>query len=168
MEGLTVIIPVPSGDPPQAFVYQNQFAPVPVIPPEMEISEESPGHTAIGFEIAAIAAVDKVFTVTVVLTHVVGAPQIPSALTKNVVLTDGVTVIAEPFPRIVPPQEAEYQNQFAPDPKNPPETDNIEDTPGQTEEGVEADDKAGIEKLFTIINLLKQNVVLQIPSTLMK
>jgi hypothetical protein len=67
----------------------------------------------------------------------------------------------------VPPHEPMYQFQFAPVPRLPPDLDKVDGNPWQTGEFAEAD-KAGDDKVLTVITTLKQSVVLQIPEARIK
>ena len=73
----------------------------------------------VGFGVIDI--VGWVFTVTVTLAQPV-VLQVPSALTKYVVVAVGVTVMLAPVPTAVPPQLALYHLQLAPVPNEPPLT----------------------------------------------
>ena len=71
---------------------------------------------------ALVGAVDRVFTVTTTDAQVV-LLQSPSALTKYVVVTDGVTVIDDPLPIEAPlPQPPAYHFHEAFVPNEPPVT----------------------------------------------
>jgi hypothetical protein len=55
--------------------------------------------------------------------------HVPSALTKYVVEATGETVIDDPDPTALPPQDALYHLQVAPVPRLPPFTDKVVDCP---------------------------------------
>ncbi len=57
--------------------------------------------------------------------------QVPSALTKYVVVELGETVILVPEPAEVPPHDDVYHLQLAPVPKLPPLTDSVVFLPRQ-------------------------------------
>ena len=98
------------------------------------------------------------------LAHVV-VPQIPSALTKEVVGDVGLTLIEFPEPIIVPnPQPPAYQNQLSPGARTPPETVKVERLPGQTFRLVAFTNVGAVEIGSTIIVVEKQVVVLHGPS----
>jgi hypothetical protein len=63
----------------------------------------------------------------------------------------------------VPPHEPEYQYQFAPVPKLPPEILIVAELPGQIGEVPEAD-AGSVDTVLTSIVVLTQVVELQIPS----
>ena len=70
---------------------------------------------------AAMVIVGCVFTVTVTLAQVV-VLQVPSALTKKVVVTFTLVTSDAPVPTAVPPQVPLYHLQVAPVPSVPPVT----------------------------------------------
>ena len=57
--------------------------------------------------------------------------QVPSALTKYVVLTVGATVMLAPVPANVPPHDVVYHFQLAPVPRLPPLTERVVFLPRQ-------------------------------------
>jgi hypothetical protein len=57
--------------------------------------------------------------------------QVPSALTKYVVVAVGDTVMLAPVPADVPPHDDVYHFQLAPVPKLPPLTDSVVFLPRQ-------------------------------------
>ena len=76
-----MVAPVPSNVPivhePE---YHFQLPPVPKIPPLIESTEEFPGHTDDGLEVAVVAVVETVLSSTLAVTQNV-LPQVPSART---------------------------------------------------------------------------------------
>ncbi len=76
----------------------------------------------------------------------------------------GLTVILVPLPMDVPPQLLLYHFHSALLPKFPPLTRSVTDEPTQIESAVDRILIGAVEKLFTKIVLLKQAVVLQVPS----
>ena len=137
--------------PPQEVEYQFQLAPAPKVPPATDNMLRFPGQTVAGEPIAAAGVVDKLSTRIVILTQLV-VLQVPSALTKYVVVVEGLTIIELPLPIAVPaPQPPEYQYQSAPVPKNPPEMDRVVGRPAQTV-GFEAFKlEASLEFVFTLM-----------------
>jgi hypothetical protein len=71
--------------------------------------------------VVAMLIVGCTFTVTVTLAQVV-VLQVPSALTKYVVVLLTVSTSEAPVPTRVPPQLPLYHLQLAPDPSEPPLT----------------------------------------------
>ena len=78
----------------------------------------------------------------------------------------GLTFIDVPLPSGVPPQEPLYQFQLAPLPSTPPEMPSIKDEPEQIVSLFVVIRIAAVEVSLTVITLLTQVVVLQIPSAL--
>lgn len=152
--------------PPHEALYHIHLAPVPALPPEKLRVFEIPGQAGDVPDIDD-AAIDKVLTVMVAETHVV-VFDVPSALTKYVVVTFGEKDGDVPEPAVVPPHEPVYQYQFAPVPKLPPVNVNVEDVPGHIAEGDAEAEEAAIEPPLTIIVTLTQAVVLHNPSGLTK
>ena len=62
--------------------------------------------------------------------------HVPSALTKYVVEVVGEMVMVDPLPSRFPPHEPEYHTQFAPLPRLPEPTDNIDEFPEQMVAGL--------------------------------
>ena len=75
-----------------------------------------------------------------------------------------MTVMLSPEPRSVPPQEPLYQRQRALLPRLPPLTLSVVDVPLQTESRVAVMAVGAVDALLTLIDLLTQAVVLQVPS----
>jgi len=79
--GLLVIdTPVPAAVPPHEPVYQRHIAPVPNVPPETVRVDEVPEHTTCREAVAEVGAVEGLFTITVIVAHVV-VLHVPSART---------------------------------------------------------------------------------------
>ena len=137
--------------PPQEVAYQFQLAPAPKLPPATDNMLRSPGQTVEGELIAAAGAAERFSTRIVILTQLV-VLQVPSALTKYVVVDEGLTIIELPFPIAAPaPQPPEYQYQSAPVPRNPPEIVKVVGRPAQTV-GLEAFKlEASLELVFTLM-----------------
>ena len=91
-------IEVPLAHPP---AYHFHDAPVPNDPPTTLILVLPPTQIAGDAALAPVGAVDNVFTVTITDAHVVLLHS-PSALTKYVVVADGVTIIDGPVPIAAP------------------------------------------------------------------
>ena len=108
--------------PPHELEYQNQSAPVPVVPPEMSSEDEFPRQMIVWLPETIIAAVELSLTVIVTLEQLV-VLHIPSALAKYVEVCEGLTTNDKPLPKAVPPHEPLNQNQLAEVPKIPPETE---------------------------------------------
>ena len=94
--------------------------------------------------------------------------HIPSALTKYESVNCGVILSDVPLPIKAPPQELEYQNQFAAVPIVPPDIPSAVESPRQIMVFVPVTVIAVLELSFTKIVMLKQLVVLHIPSALVK
>ena len=137
------------------------------MPPEITIVVVSPSQIVV--EDAEIELTDVVvsFTVTKILRQVV-VLQIPSALTKYESVICGVIWRDVPLPRNDPPQEVEYQNQSAAVPVIPPVIPVDVESPMHIKVLVAEIAIAAVELSFTWIEMLKQLVVLQIPSALVK
>lgn len=69
-----------------------------------------------------------------------------------------------PVPTLVPPQLPRYQRQLPPVPKLPPDTLNVVDEPEQIVLLLALAEVARIEFVRTVIVLVRQAVVLQVPS----
>ena len=122
--------PVPTKVPPQLPEYQVQTAPVPNEPPDTDKVVGLPEQTGFIFADAPVGLVDDVLTVIVKEAQVV-VLQVPSDLTKYVVVLAGDTVIKAPVPIKVPPQVPEDQVHAAPVPNEPPLTVKVVDCPEQ-------------------------------------
>ena len=77
-----------------------------------------------------------------------------------------MTAIVVPFPSYNPPQLPLYQLQTEPTPNEPPDNTKVEDEPVQIVDGVPFAILAGVALVFKVIIVLKQLVVLHIPSAL--
>lgn len=155
--------PVPAIVPPQDAVYQFHVAPVPKEPPLTVKVTEDPKQTEDKLLIAVAGLLVSV-TVTAKLAHIV-LLQVPSALTKYVVLADGDTVTEVPEPTLVPPQEPLYHFHVAPAPSVPPETLSVVEVPKHIVEVPEME-VAGLEVSCTVIEVEIQAVELHVPSAL--
>ena len=89
--------------------------------------------------------------------------QVPSALTKYVVVAVGDTVMLAPVPADVPPHDDVYHLQLAPVPRLPPLTDSVVFFPRQIVL-VPLIEVAGNEVSCTVILILLQIVMLFVPS----
>ena len=78
----------------------------------------------------------------------------------------GVTVMLSPEPNKVPPQEPLYQRQRALLPRLPPLTFSVVLVPLHTESRVAVMEVGAVEAVFTLMDLLTQDVLLQVPSAL--
>ena len=114
------VVPVPMINPPQVPENQFHFAFVPRLPPFKFIVIEPPGQMTPGVKLTESGITDNVSTNTEILIHAV-VLQVPSALTKYVVVTVGDTEIVVSLPIMLLPQAEEYQCQLPPFPKAPPE-----------------------------------------------
>lgn len=76
----------------------------------------------------------------------------------------GFTASVGPVPKGVTPQAPLYQLQFAPAPNDPPATERILRSPGQTVEAELMIVVGSVERSSTRIVILAQLVVLQVPS----
>jgi len=157
---------VPADVPPQLPVYHFQLADVHRLPP-LILSVRFPPRQKVDDpeEFIAIAGTDVSFTVMVTLRHTL-LLQVPSALTKYVVVTEGLTDKLLPVPMEVPPQLALYHFQLAFVPNVPPLTDKVVLLPLQIVVDVAVTDVAGTDVSFTVIDMLWQRVLLQVPSAL--
>ena len=73
-------VPIPSRVPPQEPEYQFQVPPVPKVPPAMLSVVGCPSQLGFTLAEALVTATEKLFTVTVTLSHAV-VLHTPSALT---------------------------------------------------------------------------------------
>jgi hypothetical protein len=80
------------------------------------------------------------------------------------VVAEGVTLMLLPLPTAVPPQELLYHFQSALLPRLPPFTLRVTLEPLQTESAEAVMEVGAVEKVFTLMDLLAQAVVLQVPS----
>jgi hypothetical protein len=94
--------------------------------------------------------------------------QLPSALTKYVVVPLGATLIVGPVPIETPPQLPEYQCHTAPEPSEPPVRLRVVESPMQTGFALAFTDVGTVELLLTVMVVETQVVVLQLPSALTK
>ena len=166
--GLTLIdapvpIEAPLAHPP---AYHFHEAPVPNDPPTTLIFVLPPKQIGDVVALALVGAVDNVFTVTTTDAQVV-LLQSPSALTKYVVVTDGVTVIDEPVPIGAPlaqPPAYHFHEAFVPN--EPPVTLRSVLCPKQRIEET-ADAPVGfVDGFFTVTVTCAQVVFPQSPSAL--
>jgi len=151
--GLTVMEePVPTYHQlPQLSLYHTRLDPVPAVPPDALRVVRSPTQIVEGFALALVGAVELlVFTVTVTLAQLVGAPQPPSRLTKYVVVEFGLTVMEEPVPTHVPPQLPLYHTRLDPVPAVPPDALNVVDWPAQIVELLALTFVGAVELVFTV------------------
>ena len=139
---------------------------VPSVPPETVKVTLPPGHIVVAELEMFVGAEDKSLTEIVIFTQAV-VLQLPSALTKYVVVVDGLTVMVDPDPTALPPQAVVYHSQEAFAPRFPPETLSKQMSPGQMlfKEGIIA--VAAVDVSKVVIETLTQFVVLQVPSALM-
>jgi hypothetical protein len=115
-----------------------------------------------------VAALEVSCTVTVTLLQMV-VLQVPSALTKYVIVFAGATEILAPVPIEVPEHEPLYHFQLAPAPKLPPVTESVVFLPRQRLPETETlMDAAGLLLSLTSTTLTIHGVVLQVPSALTK
>jgi hypothetical protein len=161
------VVPFPTGELPQEPEYQYQAAPVPKVPPDILIVSDSPLH--IDIELVTIESADIEFELTVIETLLqIVVLQIPSALTKYVMLVVGLTTKGIPFPSVKYPHEPEYQYQSAPAPAEPPEIFSIVEEPSHIVVWTEVAEITGEEFEFTVMLILMHDVVLHEPSALTK
>ena len=114
---------------PQPPLYHCHKAPAPNVPPLRFQVNLVPKQTVSGPVIdVAISEVSLIVTVTLLQMVLL---QVPSALTKYVVLTDGATVMLAPVPANVPPHDVVYHFQLAPVPRLPPLTERVVFLPRQ-------------------------------------
>jgi hypothetical protein len=125
-----MLVPVPADAPPHDDVYHFQLAPVPRLPPLIDNVLVLPLHIVVALADAVVAGTDVSCTVTVTLLQMV-LLQVPSALTKYVVVAVGDTVMLAPVPADVPPHDDVYHFQLAPVPRLPPFTDSVVFLPRQ-------------------------------------
>jgi hypothetical protein len=125
-----MLVPVPADAPPHDDVYHLQLAPVPRLPPLIDNVLVLPLHIVVALADAVVAGTDVSCTVTVTLLQMV-LLQVPSALTKYVVVAVGDTVMLAPVPAEVPPHDDVYHFQLAPVPRLPPFTDSVVFLPRQ-------------------------------------
>ena len=120
-----------------------------------------------GFGVAVIeeGATETAPAVTVTCAHAVTL-QLPSALTKYVVVVPGETLIEEPVPTGVPGQPPVYQCHDAPVPSEPPPTVNVVEPPPHKGLGLAEADEGAVEGLLTLTVTWAQPVVLQFPCAL--
>ena len=79
-----------------------------------------------------------------------------------------MTFNENPDPSVTPPHAPEYQYQFAPEPKVPPDIPNVTVEPEQIFVELPVIEFACVEFVFTITLVLTQTVVLHNPSALTK
>ena len=82
------------------------------------------------------------------------------------VVVDGLTLILDPAPTDVPPQDPEYHFHEAPVPKEPPLTESVVMSPLQMVEGLAVADVGAVDEELTVMVMLLQLVVLHVPSAL--
>ena len=141
--------------PPQAPLYQNQFAPVPSEPPETLRVAEAPAQIVEALIPAEVGSVERVFTVTTTLKQEV-VLHVPAALTQYSVVKDGVIPSEIPLANAVPPHEPEYQSHFPPVPSEPPEIPKTDEFPLHITAGVAEIDVANTDNGFTTSGTLPQ------------
>jgi hypothetical protein len=156
------LFPVPTIVPtPQPLSYHFQIAPTDN-EPVLESVDDCPDPISDGLADTVKGSIGVNVTVIVVLKQVVEL-QIPSALTKYVVVTVGLRTRAAPEFAYVTPHEPEYQTQIAEVPKVPPEILRFELVPEQIEEGLAAKEVGPTDKVFKVIVVFTQRVVLHVP-----
>lgn len=93
--------------------------------------------------------------------------HVPSALSQYVVVVVGDTTGEAPDIAYVPPQETVYHFHIAPSVlRLPPVMFKVADVVVQMVKALEPAETAGVDKVFTVMVLLTQVVVLHVPSAL--
>jgi hypothetical protein len=162
---MDMLVPLPIFVPPQELEYHFQLALVPKEPPFTFNVEVFPKHIVV-FPFMEVAGTEVSLTVIVKFLQIV-LLQIPSALTKYVVVVLGFCVIDAPDPSKVPAQLLLYHFQLAPEPSWPPLILNVELLPWQIVE-MPLTELAGNDESWTRILMFLHAVVLQVPSALTK
>ena len=163
-EGVTLmLLPLPTAVPPQELLYHFQLALLPRLPPFTLRVTLEPLHTESTEALIEVGAAEKVLTLMDLLAQAV-VLQVPSARTKYVVVAEGVTLMLLPLPTAVPPQELLYHFQSALLPRLPPFTLRVTLEPLQTESAEAVMEVGAVEKVLTLMDLLVQVVVSQVPS----
>jgi hypothetical protein len=158
-----MLLPVPIKPLPQLPVYHLHLAKVPSEPPlTVRVTEEVP-QVESADEAIEIAATLGVFTLMVLVAHVV-VLQVPSARTKYCVVEAGVTAMLLPVPIKVPPQALVYHLQRALLPKEPPFTVRVTTAPPQVLSRLLTTETGATDKVFTLMVRVINAVVLHIPS----
>jgi hypothetical protein len=160
-----MLAPVPADVPPQDDVYHLQLAPVPRLPPLTDSVVFLPRQIVL-VPVIEVVGTDVSCTITITLLQMV-LLQVPSALTKYVVVAVGDTVILVPVPDAEPPQDDVYHFQLAPVPKVPPLMLKVVFCPLQIVL-VPVIEVAGTDVSFTVTVTLLQMVLLHVPSALTK
>jgi hypothetical protein len=151
--------------PPQETVYQFQLAPVPILPPIIFNVEELPLQIIEGLEYPEVGDDELVCTEIVTLIHEVVLHE-PCALIQYVVVIAGLKAGEDPDFKNVPAQDPENQFQLASVPNVPPVILSVEELPMHITEGVEEIVLGLEENVFTVIFVLRHEVVLHKPSAL--
>lgn len=164
LAGFTVMdAPELSNVPPQLPVYQRHDAPVPRKPPFTLMVLLLPRQTGAAGPLIEVAGTEVSLTVMVVERQAL-APQLSSALTQYVVVCDGLTVIVFPVPASPVAQPVLYHLHAPPEPRVPPFRVKVTVSPLQIVDLLTVMDVAGLEVVLSLITLLAQRVVLQMPS----
>jgi hypothetical protein len=144
---------VPADVPPQLPVYHFQLADVPRLPP-LTLSVRLPPRQNVEEpeELIEIAGTDVSFTVIVMLLQML-LLQVPSARTKYVVVTTGLTVKVLPVPAETPPQLPLYHLQVAEVPNTPPFIDKVVLLPLQIVDEVAVAEVAGTDVSLTVMDI---------------
>jgi hypothetical protein len=114
------------------------------LPPRQNVEEPE--------ELIEIAGTDGSFTVIVMLLQML-LLQVPSARTKYVVVTTGLTVKVLPVPAETPPQLPLYQLQVAEVPNTPPFIDKVVLLPLQIVDEVAVAEVAGTDVSLTVMDI---------------
>ncbi len=144
---------MPADVPPQLPVYHFQLADVPRLPP-LTLSVRLPPRQNVEEpeELIEIAGTDVSFTVIVMLLQML-LLQVPSARTKYVVVTTGLTVKVLPVPAETPPQLPLYHLQVAEVPNTPPFIDKVVLLPLQIVDEVAVAEVAGTDVSLTVMDI---------------
>ncbi len=162
---MDILVPFPTFVPPQELEYHFQLALVPKEPPFTFNVEVFPKHIVV-FPFMEVAGTELSLTMIVKFLQIV-LLQMPSALTKYVVVVLGFSVIDDPDPSKVPTQLLLYHFQLAPEPSWPPLRLNVELALWQIVE-LPLIELAGNDESWTMILMFLHTVVLQVPSALTK
>ena len=144
---------MPADVPPQLPVYHFQLADVPRLPP-LTLSVRLPPRQNVEEpeELIEIAGTDVSFTVIVMLLQML-LLQVPSARTKYVVVTTGLTVKVLPVPAETPPQLPLYHLQVAEVPNTPPFIDKVVLLPLHIVDEVAVAEVAGTDVSLTVMDI---------------
>lgn len=126
---MVMLLPVPIAVPAHEPLYHFQLAPKPRVPPFTLKVVEDPLHTVV-VPVIDVAGLDVSRTVTTTDLHGEFL-QVPSALTKYVVVAEGDTEMLLPEATDVPPHEPLYHLQVAPEAKLPPFVLSVVEVPRQ-------------------------------------